>query len=167
MNSDVIEEIKQTIPKTALISEIDYEGSEIILYTKNKEFFRTSGDLIRSIVNRVKKRIEVRCDPSILIDEEKTKEFIKKTVPEDAAIKDIYFEPEFAKVVIHAEKPGLAIGKAGETLNRIKDTTLWTPDIKRAPVIDSVLVRSVRKMLHEEVDYRKKFLNNIGKKIYT
>src|SRR3989338_6755572 len=167
MNSDVIEEIKQTIPKTALISEIDYEGSEIILYTKNKEFFRTSGDLIRSIVNRVKKRIEVRCDPSILIEEEKTKEFIKKAVPEDAGIKDIYFEPEFAKVVIHAEKPGLAIGKSGETLLEIRNKTFWTPDIKRAPVIDSEIIRAVRRMLHKEVAYRKKFLHKLGEKIYS
>ncbi|MBI4018360.1 MAG: MBL fold metallo-hydrolase, partial [Candidatus Aenigmarchaeota archaeon] len=68
---------------------------------------------------------------------------------------------------IHAEKPGLVIGKSGETLNTIKEKTFWTPDIKRAPVIDSVLVKSVRRMLHEEVDYRKKFLNNIGKKIYV
>lgn len=167
MNSDVMEEIKESIPKSAEISDTVYEGSEIILYTKNRDFFRTCTELIRSIVNRVKKRIEVRADPSILVEEEKTKEFIRKTVPQEAEIKDIYFEPEFAKVVIHAEKPGLAIGKNGETLNTIKEKTFWTPDIKRAPVIDSVLVKSVRKMLHEEVDYRKKFLNNIGKKIYA
>lgn len=167
MNNDVIDEIKQAIPKTAQITDISYEGSEIILYTKNKEFFRTCTSLIKSIVNKVKKRIEVRADTSILQGEEETKEFIKNTVPQDAGIKDIYFEPEFAKVVIHAEKPGLVIGKSGETLNNVKEKTFWTPDIKRAPVIDSEIIKSVRKMLHKEVDYRKKFLNSIGKKIYT
>ncbi|MBI3190795.1 beta-CASP ribonuclease aCPSF1 [archaeon] len=165
--SKIIDEIKQNIPKEAKISDISYEGSEIILYTKNKEFFKTSTDLIRSIVNKIKKRIEVRADPSIILDEEKTKEIIRKIIPEEAGIRDIYFEPEFARIVIHAEKPGLVIGKSGETLIEIKERTFWTPDIKRAPVIDSELIRSVRRMRHKEAGYRKKFLNQLGEKIYS
>jgi hypothetical protein len=163
----VLEEIKNSLPKDAMISDISYEGSEIILYTKNKEFFTTSTELIKKIVGKIKKRIEVRADPSIIADEEKTIEVIRETVPKEANIKDIYFEPEFAKVVIHAEKPGLVIGKSGETLLTIKEKTFWTPDIKRAPVIDSEVIKSVRKMLHKEAGYRKKFLNKLGEKIYT
>src|SRR3989338_2453855 len=128
----ITDEIKAELPKTAEVSDICYEGSEIIVYTKNKDFFRESTELIKKIVGKIKKRIEVRADPSILLDEEKTEEFVRKTVPAEAGIKDIYFEPEFARVVIHAEKPGLVIGKNGETLLNIKDKTLWTPDIKRA-----------------------------------
>jgi KH/beta-lactamase-domain protein len=163
----ILDIIKEDLPKNAMISDVSYEGSEIILYTKNKEFFNDSTELIKKIVNKVKKRIEVRADPSIVAKEEKTIELIKKTVPQEAGIKDIYFEPEFAKVVIHAEKPGLVIGKNGETLLNIKTRTFWTPDIKRAPVIDSEIIRSVRKMLHKEVDYRKKFMDGLGKKIYS
>ncbi|MBS3053576.1 MAG: beta-CASP ribonuclease aCPSF1 [Candidatus Aenigmarchaeota archaeon] len=163
----VLEEIKSQLPKNAMISDISYEGSEIILYTKSKEFLKSSLDLIKKIVGTVKKRIEVRADPGIVLDEEKTAEFIRKVVPPEAGIKDIYFEPEFAKVVIHAEKPGLVIGKSGETLIAIKDKTFWTPDIKRAPVIDSEIIKSVRRMLHREAGYRKKFLNNLGSKIYS
>jgi len=163
----IIEDISSALPKNAMISDICYEGSEIILYTKNKEFFRTCTELIKKIVNKVKKRIEIRADPSIVLDEEKTKELIKSVVPKEAGIADIYFEPEFAKVVIHSEKPGLVIGKNGETLNEIREKTFWTPNIKRAPVIDSEVIRSIRKMLHKEAGYRKKFLNELGKKIYT
>src|SRR3972149_8023689 len=163
----IIEEIKAQLPKNAMISDISYEGSEIILYTKNKDFLKSSLDLIKRIVGIVKKRIEVRADPSIVLEEEKTSEIIRKLVPQEAGVKDIYFEPEFAKVVIHAEKPGLVIGKSGETLLSIKEKTLWTPDIKRAPVIDSEIIKSVRKMLHRDAAYRKKFLNNLGTKIYS
>ncbi len=165
--SSISEIIKADIPKDAKVSDISYEGSEIILYTKNKEFFDTSTDLIKSIVNKIKKRIEVRADPSIIISEEKAKELIKKVVPAEAGIKDIYFEPEFSRVVIHAEKPGLVIGKSGETLLTIKEKTLWTPEIKRAPVIDSEIIRAIRKMRHQEAGYRKKFLNQLGEKIYS
>jgi len=162
----ILDEIKSQLPKDAMISEVCYEGSEIILYTKNKEFFRNSTQLIKKIVNKIKKRIEVRADPSIVLEEEKTADMIKRTVPADAGIKDVYFEPEFAKVVIHAEKPGLVIGKSGETLSTIKEKTFWTPEIKRAPVIDSEIIRSIRKMLHRETSYRKKFLHELGEKIY-
>ncbi|MCX6816214.1 MAG: beta-CASP ribonuclease aCPSF1 [Candidatus Aenigmarchaeota archaeon] len=165
--TQIIDSIKEDLPKDAKISDISYEGSEIILYTKNKEFFKDSMDLIKRIVNKIKKRIEVRADPSIVADQEKTKDLIRQVVPQDAGIKDIYFEPEFAKVVIHAEKPGLVIGKAGETLMTIKEKTFWTPSIQRAPVIDSDVIRSIRKMLHKEAGYRKKFLNTLGEKIYA
>lgn len=163
----ILDDVKALLPKTAMISEACYEGSEIILYTKNKDFFRSSSNLIRGIVDKIKKRIEIRSDSSILISEEKATEAIKKLVPAEAGVKDIYFEPEFAKVVIHAEKPGLVIGKSGETLLSIKEKTFWTPDIKRAPVIDSEIIRSVRKMMHRESNYRKKFMNELGKKIYS
>lgn len=163
----IIDTIQEELPKTAQITDISYEGSEIILYTKNKEFFNDSSDLIRKIVGKVKKRIQVRADRSIALDEEKTIEIIKKLIPQEAGVKDIYFEPEFAKVVIHAEKPGLVIGKNGETLLNIKQKTFWTPDIKRAPVIDSELIKSIRKMLHKDAGYRKKFLNKVGEKIYS
>jgi len=163
----ILDTIKEDLPKNAMITDISYEGSEIILYTKNKDFFNEATPLIKNIVSKIKKRIEVRADPSIVAKEEKAIEFIKKLVPKEAGVKDVYFEPEFAKVVIHAEKPGLVIGKNGETLLEIKKKTFWTPDIKRAPVIDSEIIRSVRKMLHKEVDYRKKFLNKLGEKIYT
>ncbi|MFC2143658.1 beta-CASP ribonuclease aCPSF1 [Candidatus Aenigmatarchaeota archaeon] len=163
----ILEEVKKSLPADANISEIVYEGSEIILYTKSEDFFRNNIGLIKKIVGKIKKRIEVRADPSIVRDAEETKEVIKKVVPKDAGIKDIYFEPQFAKVVIHAEKPGLVIGKSGETLISIKDKTFWTPDIKRAPVIDSEIIRSIRKMLHKEAATRKKSLNKLGQKIYT
>lgn len=162
----ILDEIKAEIPKTVL-AELAFEGSEIIVYTKSREFFKTSSDTIKKLVQRLKKRIEVRADPSILLEEEKTADLIRTIVPKDAGIKDIYFEPEFAKVVIHAEKPGLVIGKNGETLLNIREKTFWTPDIKRAPVIDSEIIRSIRKMLHKESAYRKKFLNELGKKIYS
>jgi hypothetical protein len=163
----IINDIKAELPANAMLTEVCYEGCEIILYTKSKEFFRTCTPLIKRIVDRIKKRIEVRADQKILLGQDETEDFIKNIVPKEAGIRDIYFEPEFAKVVIHAEKPGLVIGKAGEVLNSIKDNTLWTPDIKRAPAIDSEIIKSIRKMMHKESAYRKKFLNKLGEKIYS
>ena len=161
----ILKELDQKLPKDANISEVKFEGSEIVLYTKNKDFFRTSESLIKDIVHALKKRVEIRPDMSISMDMEKAKATIEKIVPESAGIKAIYFDPELGKVVIESQKPGMVIGKGGETYRKIKDETLWLPKIERAPAIESPIVRAVRNLLHSEIDYRKKFLNSIGQKI--
>ncbi len=162
---NLLKGLEANLPKDAQISEAKFEGSEMILYTKNKEFFKRSEEVARSIVSSVKKRIEIRPDQSITMDPEKAKKIIQKLVPEEAGISEIYFEPELGKVVIESAKPGLVIGKGGDTYRKIKAETLWLPKIERAPAIDSDIVKSVRKLLHSEIDYRKAFLNRIGQKI--
>jgi KH/beta-lactamase-domain protein len=165
--SNILKELEKNLPRDAQITEVKFEGPEIVLYTKNKDFFREHERVIKEIVTNLKKRIEVRPDLSITLDMEKTKKAIKKIVPEEAGIREIYFEPELGKVVIESQKPGVVIGKGGETYKRIKNETMWLPKIERAPAIESPIVRAVRNLLHTEIDYRKKFLNNIGQKINT
>lgn len=163
--SDILKELQKTLPKDAHITEVKFEGPEIVLYTKNPDFFRDHERVVREMVSNLKKRIEVRPDLSITMDMEKTKKKIKEIVPEEAGIREIYFEPELGKVVIESQKPGMVIGKGGETYRKIKSETLWLPKIERAPAIESAIVRAVRNLLHTEIDYRKKFLNSIGQKI--
>jgi len=90
------------LPKDADITEAKFEGSEMVLYTKNKEFFKESETVVRNIVSSLKKRIEIRPDQSITMDPEKAKKIIEKIVPKDAGISVIYFEPELGKVVIES-----------------------------------------------------------------
>jgi KH/beta-lactamase-domain protein len=162
---NILKELQEKLPRDAMISEVKFEGSEIVLYTKNKDFFRESEASIKDIVKELKKRVEIRPDLSIVMDQGKAKDLIHKLVPEDAGIQAIYFEPELGKVVIEANKPGLVIGKGGETFRNIKNETIWLPKIERAPAIKSDIVRAVRNLLHSEIGYRKKFLNMIGQKI--
>ncbi|MEM5812473.1 MAG: beta-CASP ribonuclease aCPSF1 [Candidatus Aenigmatarchaeota archaeon] len=162
---NILKEIQQKLPSDAKISEVKFEGSEIVMYTKSKEFFRNSESAVKELVKEIKKRVEIRPDISICLDPEKTKEKIKEITPEAAGIVEIYFEPELGKVIIEVQKPGLIIGKGGETFKKIKTETLWLPKIERAPAIKSDVVRAVRNLLHSELDYRKKFLNKIGQKI--
>ena len=161
----ILKEMQEKLPADAKISEVKFEGSEIVMYTKNKDFFVNSEPSVKELVRELKKRVEIRPDISICSDPEKTKKAIQEIVPEGAGIVEIYFEPELGKVVIEAQKPGLIIGKGGETFKRIKNETLWLPKIERAPAIKSDVVRAVRNLLHSELDYRKKFLNMIGQKI--
>ncbi|MBT5342256.1 beta-CASP ribonuclease aCPSF1, partial [Candidatus Woesearchaeota archaeon] len=68
--------------------------------------------------------------------------------------------------IIHADKPGVVIGKQGEILKEIKAKTMWVPLIKRNPPIRSKLIESIRSVLYENADYRKKFLDKTGHRIY-
>lgn len=163
---EILDKVKSSLPKTA-ISRVELEGSEIIVYTKSKDFFRSHESKIKEVVSNIKKRIEVRPEGNLTIDQEAAKAKIKEIVPEDAKIKDIYFESERSLVIIAAEKPGLVIGRGGETFRRIRSETLWVPRIERVPSIKSEIIEGIRKVLHKEVKFRKKFLNEIGKSIFT
>jgi hypothetical protein len=91
---------------------------------------------------------------------------IKKLVPKEAGIANIIFDAQRSIVIIEVEKPGLAIGKQGSILKEIKEKTLWVPMIKRMPAIRSKLIENIRSVLYENSDYRRKFLDKIGHRIY-
>ena len=148
------------------ITEASFEGANIVLYTNNEKFFKEGEGKIKEIVEQIKKRIELRADQKILPDQEKTEAEIKKIVPKEAEIINIIFDFHRSIVVIEAKKPGMVIGKHGSILEEIRRTTLWTPQIQRSPAIKSKITENIREVLYANNNYRRRFLNSIGKKIY-
>ena len=148
------------------ITEASFEGANIVLYTDNESFFKSGERAIKEIVDDIKKRIELRADSKIILDKEKTEAEIKKIVPEDAEITEILFDIHRSIVVIEAKKPGLVIGKQGSILEEIKHKTLWTPYIQRSPAIKSKITENIREVLYANNNHRRKFLNEVGEKIY-
>ena len=165
--SDLFEKVKSALPDNASISDIKFEGSEIVLYTKSRDFFVSEENTIKGLVSSLKKRIILRPDPSITLDMEKAKILIEKIVPKEAGLKEINFEPEFGKIVLEADKPGLVIGRGGETLKEIKKQTLWSPSIKRSPAIPSDVVKVLREIIYKESAFRKGFLDKVGRSIHS
>jgi len=163
--SKIIKEIMKHLPEDK-ISDAVFEAANIVLYTKDKDFFFNNNGLIKDVVHTIKKRIELRPDPSILMEMEKAEETIRKIVPEEAGISQIIFDGHRSQAVIEAEKPGLAIGKQGSLLREIKEKTLWIPLIRRTPAIRSALIENVRAVLFQNNDYRRKFLDKVGHRIY-
>ena len=148
------------------ITEANFEGANIVLYTKNENFFKEGSSKIKEIVNEIKKRIELRADTKILPDKETVESQIKKIVPEEAEVTNILFDNQRSIVVIEAKKPGLVIGKQGSILEEIRNTTLWTPQVQRSAAIKSQITDNVRSVLYANNTYRRKFLNEVGNKIY-
>ena len=162
---DIIKEILKQLPEKS-ISDAAFEGANIVLYTKDKDFFLNNNGLIKNIVNDIKKRVELRPDPSITMDLEKAEKEIKKIIPKEAGIDQVIFDPQRSRVIIEATKPGLAIGKQGSFLSDIRSKTMWVPLIRRKPAIRSKIIENVRAVLYKESDYRRKFLDKTGHRIY-
>ncbi len=164
--ADIIAEILKELPSDAKVSDTFFEGANIIVYTSSKDFFLNKGDIIRKVVQKIKKRVELRPDPSLCMEVEKAEKEIRKLAPEDAVVTNIIFDPQRSIVMIEAEKPGSMIGKQGEILREVKEKTLWVPIVIRTPIIKSQIIENIRSVLYQNNDYRKKFLNKVGHKIY-
>jgi hypothetical protein len=164
--ADILEEVLKLLPDREKISDSVFEGANIVLYTKNKDFFLNTNGAIIKIVDAIKKRVELRPDPSITMDIEKAEEAIRKMIPAEAGITNVIFDPQRSMVIIEVEKPGIAIGKQGELLKEIKTKTFWIPLIRRTPALKSKLIENIRYVLYENNDFRRKFLNKIGKRVY-
>jgi uncharacterized protein len=148
------------------IKEANFEGANIVLYTENQNFFDDDRGKIKEIVNDIKKRIELRADSKILLEQEKAEEEIRKIVPMDAEVTQIIFDSHRSIVVVEAKKPGLVIGKQGSILEEIRRKTLWTPQVQRSSAIKSKITENIRAVLYANNNYRRKFLDSIGKKIF-
>jgi KH/beta-lactamase-domain protein len=164
---EIISKIKEELPKNAMITDYCFEGANIVAYSKNKTFLFDSRDTIKRIVDKLKKRVEIRPDPDIVMSEEKAREVITSLIPKEANLFEIWFDSKRSIVIIEAEKPGVVIGKNGSIMRKIFEKTLWVPKIRRSPSIKSSLVRTIREALFQNSEYRRQFLNKIGKRIYS
>lgn len=163
--ADILKSIKEDLPR--VVSDATFEGANIVLYTDDKEFFKNGEGKVKEAVDKIKKRIELRADKSILATEEETEKTIRALIPEEAEITNIIFDVQRSVVVIEAKKPGLVIGKQGSILSDIKKSTMWFPTVQRSPIIPSKITEKIRSVLYANNNYRRKFLNDIGKKIYN
>ena len=162
--SDILKDIQKELPK--VINSATFEGANIVLYTDDLDFFKDNEGKIKDLVNKFKKRIELRADPKLLKLPEETERIIKEIVPEDAGLTEVLFDPQRSIVVIEAKRPGLVIGKSGLILKEIKDKSFWIPQIQRSPAIKSKITENIRAVLYQNNNTRKRFLNSVGKKIY-
>ncbi len=163
--ADILQTIEGQLPRGVVGSTI-FEGANIVVYTTDTAFFKNGDSQIKEVVNTIKKRVELRADKKLLMKQEETEAKIRQIIPQEAELTQIIFDPQRSTVIIEAKKPGLAIGKGGSLLRSVKIETFWTPQVQRSPAIKSKITDKIREVLYQDNTYRKKFLNNIGEKIY-
>ena len=170
ISQETLNEIKTAIlakvPPSADITEIEFEGPEVAVYSRNPQILVDNGELVKNLAKDLRKRIVVRSDPSVRKDQTKATNLVKELVPEEAEISSIQFDPNIGEILIEAVKPGLVIGKNGATLRKITSETFWRPNVSRAPPLESRIIKTVRDILFKNSEERKKILRKIGKRIH-
>ena len=162
---EIEKKIHELVPSECLLTKVEAEGLDIVIYLKDINAFYANDQLIKKIAGTIRKRILVKSDPSALLPVEEAARIIKEVVPQDAGVSQVNFNPEFSEVNIEALKPGLVIGKGGMTLKTIIQRTKWAPVILRTPTMPSSTIKGVRSTMLKEAANRKKFLTSLGRKI--
>ena len=117
------EAILANMPRDAEVTRIEFEGPALAIYVKNTDIILDQSYIVTDIVNALHKRVVIRSDPSIRMEESKAEKIIKDLVPEEAEVTIIIFDNNLGEVIIEAKKPGLAIGKEGSILQDILKKT--------------------------------------------
>jgi len=164
--NEIIAEILKEIPE-GRISDAVFEGANIVLYTKDEEYAITGVPEMKAIVDKFKKRIELRPDPSITMKFEHAERIIKEIIPQEATPDQILFDPQRSVVIIESPQPLIAMGERAKYLHEIRKKTRWVPHIQRTPPIRSQLIENIRSVLYENTDDRRKFLHEVGERVYN
>jgi len=163
---DLKAQIAGEVPDDISISDVKYEGPELVVYTRDPKKFAQNGDLVRRLASKLRKRITVRPDPDSLSHPEVAREQILDVIPEEAGVTDLDFHADTGEVIIEAEKPGMVIGRHGSTLREITQRVGWTPEVVRTPPIESSTVSNVRNFLKQEREERREILERVGRQIH-
>ncbi|PLJ77270.1 MAG: hypothetical protein B7L53_07595 [Thermofilum sp. NZ13] len=161
---EVREAIFSNLPPGAEITKVDFEGPRIAIYTRRPQvFLENDSELVKRIAKTVRKRVIVRGDDASRLDEKTARDIILSLIPKEAGLKDLYFNEAIGEVEIELLYPEKV---NQETLNRIFIDTLWYPRVLRRPPIVSRSVREIREIYRAEVESRRKFLKELGNRVY-
>ena len=163
---EISQYILEHVPKEAEVTRIEYEGSTLAVYTKRPEILVEQSNVIANIVNVIRKRIVIRSDPSVRVQEVEAERIAKDIVPAEAEVTDINFDPSLGEIIIDAKKPGLVIGKNGAVLQEIIKRTKWRPHVLRSPPLKSKIITHMRHYLHSESKERERILRTVGERIF-
>ena len=112
-------QIEAEIPDDISVTDVTYEGPELVVYTRHPKQFARNGDLIRDLASKLRKRITVRPHPDVLSLPREAEDDVREIVPEEAGVTDPDFHKKPGEVVIEAGKPGRVIVRHGSTLREI------------------------------------------------
>ena len=96
------DEIAKIVPKS-IEYKVDLEAGNIAIVTPVPEKFGGGEGLVGKIAKKVKRKIKIRPDPSIVKPELEARSIIESIIPEEADISQIYFDGCFSEVIIQCQ----------------------------------------------------------------
>tara|TARA_B100000767_G_C19776991_1_gene543191 strand:- start:1563 stop:3467 length:1905 start_codon:yes stop_codon:yes gene_type:complete len=159
------DEITKIVPKS-IEYKVDLEAGNIAIVTNEPEKFGGGDGLVGKIAKKIKRKIKIRPDPSIVKSELDAKSIIESIIPAEAEISHIYFDSCFSEVIIQCKNPGEAVGRRGVNVNEIRTKSGWIPIVERTPPLLSKTVHDIRGYRQVNAEERRKLLKNFGLNIH-
>lgn len=159
------EEVRKSVPADMNVSGIEFEGPVIAIYTKEYEKYTENNDVAKVLAQTLRRRVDIRPDPSMLEDVNEVDEKIRSMIPASAELFDVNFIPETGEAIIEAINPNEVVGKEGKLLADLKKESGWNIKVIRAPPIPSKTVSDVRGYLRHEQDERRTMLKNVARRL--
>ncbi|MFP9193041.1 beta-CASP ribonuclease aCPSF1 [Natrialbaceae archaeon A-CW1-1] len=166
IHSDVHDRVVEQVPPHLDITDVQFEGPDLVIYTETPREFAENSDTLGKLARSLQKRVTIRPAPGTQSSPSEAETKIREIVPDDAHIQDLDFYPTIGEVLIEAEKPGLVIGRGGSTIRKITQEVGWNPEVVRTPPMESSTVSNVRNFLTQERGERREFLTTVGEKIH-
>ncbi|SIS20188.1 beta-CASP ribonuclease aCPSF1 [Natronorubrum thiooxidans] len=166
-NSDLYERVRNEVPSQLDVSNVQYEGPDLVIYTETPQEFAKDGDILGTLAHALRKRITIRPVTGTQSGPSEAEAVIHDVVPDKANIHNLEFHPTTGEVLIEAEKPGLVIGQRGRTIREITQKVGWNPEVVRTPPMESSTVDNVRNYLTQERAERRDFLEDVGEDIHA
>ena len=145
---------------------VDLEAATVAIITVDPKRFGRGGGLVGKIAKRVRRRVVVRPDPSILMPMDDAEQRIRELMPAEAGLTDVWFDPALSEVLIECTDPGTAVGAKGANLKAIRDEIGWLVTTDRAPPLPCRTVVDIRRYRREVAEERKALLRRFGTNIF-
>ena len=153
------------VPSTMDIAKIEFEASLVVIYVKNYDEFSSEVSLPRTLAQTLRRRVDIRPDPSMLEDTDSVEKKIRSQIPESAGMTDINFDANTGEAIVEAINPNEVVGNEGSLLAALKKESGWNVKVIRSPPIPSKTISDVRGYLRHEADDRSKMLKEVARNL--
>ncbi|MFQ3317141.1 MAG: beta-CASP ribonuclease aCPSF1 [Candidatus Poseidoniales archaeon] len=155
------EQVEKIVPKDIPYT-IELEAGNIALVTPEPNRILATDGLLAKISHKVKRKIVLRPDVSIMKSEEDATKIVREIIPESAAINQIYFDACYREITVQCDNPGEAVGRRGINLQEIRDQSGWLISVERTAPLISKTVHDIRGYRHAHAEERRKLLRDFG-----
>jgi KH/beta-lactamase-domain protein len=158
--------IETETPDDITVRSVTFEGPVLVVYTPDVQAFAERDRLVSDLAKSLQKRLTIRPTPDALVPEAEADAKIRQIIPDEAGVTNLEFDSDVGEVLIEAAKPGMVVGRHGNTLDEIRTTVGWTPNVLRTPPMESSTVSNVRNFLTQERAERRKILETVGRRLH-
>lgn len=156
--------ISESVPPESKITAARFEGPSIAVYTKNPRFSLTELTMhLSSLSKSLKKRIVVRTDPSIRINEDETRIRISKLLPREVELSAIFCDDATGEVILELNRPKIV---DPDMVVTIAESTGWIAHTRQSPHIPSNSINLIHSTLKNSARERSTFLQRVGTRIF-